>query len=116
PSLWAWQEEGWHFLAKLPTSYFASQIQRYSVLYDRESRRLWFTIPLGLFYLEVEDYTLNPFNSSTYKYQPFGWIEQDRFYGGQYLVDKDWESVTVVGDNLSANVCAKVYWQDEGST
>jgi hypothetical protein len=116
PSLWIWQEEGWHFLANTMQNHSALLTDRYSVLYDRENSRLWFTTPIANFHFELDDYTLNPYNSGSSLYQPYGWLEQDRFYGGQHLLNKDFESVTIVADNLSTNVNVKVYFQDEGST
>lgn len=116
PSLWAWQEEGWHLLANVyqRNEDFTQTYQ--SIYYDRGTSRLWWSTDMGsLQYTEIDDYTINPFNLSSYVYMPFGWLQQDRFYGGQYLLDKSWESVTIVGDNLSTDVHVKVYWQDEGS-
>jgi hypothetical protein len=116
PSIWMWQEEGWHFLAAFP-SVLVTAPGYWRAYYDRGTSRLWFTAPAaGPFFVDISDYTLNPYNDSGSLYMPRGWLEQDRFYGGQYLLDKDFESVTIVGDNLSTNVNVKVYWQDEGST
>lgn len=112
PSVWAWQEEGWHFLATLPGGYGAMD-----AYYDRDNGLLWAGTQYGgAFWLGIPDYALNPYTDTTSEYMPYGWLETDRFYGGQLLLDKDFESVTILGDNLSANVHAKVYWQDEGST
>jgi len=113
---WAWQDEGWHFLSNVTiTGTFVAG--NFKTLYDRATQRLWFTSSGGgPDYMSIPDYAFNPYNLTDYKYQPYGWLEQDRFYGGQYLLDKSWESVTIVADNLSANVHVKVYWQDEGST
>jgi hypothetical protein len=119
PTIWVWQEEGWHFLVSFVSleTVLIPNTEMHSVYYDRGTGRLWFsyTGAYSLF-VDISDYTLNPFNDSGSLYMPRGWLEQDRFYGGQYLLDKDFESVTIVGDNLSTNVNAKVYWQDEGST
>lgn len=116
PSLWMWQEEGWHFIACAPQT-GAVLTETLSTYYDRATKRLWFACAgTGPFYVGVEDYTLNPFNSSSYLYMPYGWLEQDRFYGGLKLIDKSWESVTISGDNLSSGVKVSVYWKDEGST
>jgi hypothetical protein len=117
PTLWMYQEEGWHFLAYTPSVTTQPDTAPHGLYYDRGTSRLWFTYG-GVYtmFVDIDDYTLNPFTNTSYLYQPFGWLEQDRFYGGLYLVDKDFESVTIVGDNLSTNVNVKVYWQDEGST
>jgi hypothetical protein len=119
PSIWLYQEEGWHFLESMvafeTTSISSTEV--YGLYYDRATHRLWFDYTsVFLLFVKISDYTLNPYNDSGSLYMPRGWLEQDRFYGGQYLLDKDFESVTIVGDNLSTNVNVKVYWQDEGST
>jgi hypothetical protein len=116
-SLWIWQEEGWHYLGS--SMYIGTPLitRTYGIYYDRTTRRLWFALPQSSpVFLEIPDYTLNPYNLPTYLYQPFGWLEQDKYYGGLYLVDKAFDSVSIVGDNLSQNVNVKVYWQDEDST
>lgn len=118
PSLWMWQEEGWHFVACAPqTAAISPDIDLNVTYYDRGTSRLWFSNEGGCpFFVDIDDYTLNPYNVSGYLYQPYGWIEQDRFWGGNKLLPKNWESVTISGDNLSSGVHVKVYWQDEGST
>jgi hypothetical protein len=110
-SVWMYQDEGWHHLATLPTTSGST------MFYERTTYRLWVGTSDGqMFGVYMPVNALNPYNDTSSRYMPAGWLEQDRFYGGQYLLDKDFESVTIVGDNLSANVNVKVYWQDEGST
>jgi hypothetical protein len=118
PSVWAFQEEGWHFLAEAWMQRSGVGIQgRYNMLYDRENSRLWWSNHNASFsYIEIPDYTLNPYTLSDYKFSYYGWIEQDRFVGGQYLLDKNWESVTIVGDNISEGQSVAVYFKDENST
>lgn len=117
-TLWAWQEEGWHFIGSVEQHVNASGVSpqpNTKLLYDRENSRLWH---LGSFcrYMEIDDFTLNPFNSASYLYMPFGWLEQDRFYGGIRGLKKAFAGVRVYGENLSSGVCVSVYWQDEDST
>jgi hypothetical protein len=110
-SVWAKQDDGWHHITTLPTNTAST------MTYDRDSNKLWIGTSNGYaFAVYMPVNALNPFNDTTSIYMPAGWIQQDRYYGGQYLLDKDFESVTIVGDNLSANVNVKVYFQDEGST
>jgi hypothetical protein len=109
--VWAKQDDGWHHITTLPTNTAST------MTYDRDSNKLWIGTSNGYaFAVYMPVNALNPFNDTTSIYMPAGWIQQDRYYGGQYLLDKDFESVTIVGDNLSANVNVKVYFQDEGST
>lgn len=119
PSVWALQDGSWHHLATLPAATPLTDYNYYgehSVYYDRATRSLWVSGVGGVTYrLYTPDFALNPYNDGSAYYMPRGWIEQDRFYGGQYLLNKDWDSVRIVGENLSANVNVKIYWQDEGS-
>lgn len=114
-TLWAFQEEGWHHLASVPEGGTFDQ-DYYHALYDRENSRLWFSgVHGGPYYIEILDYTLNAYTADDSSYAPYGWIEQDRYYGGQYLLNKNWESVTLVGE-LSGSQSASVYWKEEGDT
>jgi hypothetical protein len=91
--------------------------REYNAYYDRETEHVWMCTPGNLTYkIYAPDFAVNPYNDALMAYMPRGWQEQDRFYGGQYLLNKDWESVRIVGENLSANVHVKIYWQDEDST
>jgi hypothetical protein len=124
PTAWALLAGAWHHMATLPTddasASFAVSVDLFSVTpayYDRETSNLFFsTTSKCSFRMYMPDYALNPYNDSETLYMPRGWIEQDRFYGGQYLLNKDWESVRVVGENLSASAFIRLYWQDEDST
>lgn len=110
-SVWAYQDEGWHHIATLPT--FTANAMKYI----RINATLWISTSDGYaFGVYLPANALNPYNDSSSLYMPAGWIQQDRYKGGQHLIDKAFYSVTVVGDNLSTNVNAKIYWQDEGST
>lgn len=119
PSVWALQDGNWHHIATLPTAAAINQFGlygNYSAYYDRGTRSLWvMTTGLVSYRLYVPDYAINPYNDGGATYMPRGWFEQDRFYGGQYLIDKDFESVTIIGDNLSATCPVIVCWQDEAS-
>lgn len=110
-SVWAYQDEGWHHVSTLPTT--SAQVMKYI----RLQAKLWIGTSDGYaFSIYLPQNALNPYNDSNSRYMPAGWIEQDRYYGGMYLLNKDFESVTTVGDNLSANINVRYYWQDEGST
>jgi hypothetical protein len=46
---------------------------------------------------------------------PYATLETDRIFGGLMDVDKDWESVKVLGDNISTDYPVRVYWLDDDS-
>lgn len=110
-SVWAYNDEGWHHVMTCP---FGDATMMF---YDRTRQRLYVGTAAGeACYMHVPEYACNPYNDADSLYMPTSWIEWDRFLGGQVLMTKCWESVTIIGDNISANRCIKAYWQDEGST
>lgn len=64
----------------------------------------------------IPDFTLNPYNSSSSRYAPSGWIEWDDFMGGINELDKDYESVTLLTENCTSTTPISVYWRDDDST
>jgi hypothetical protein len=116
PTLWAYQDGSWHHLATLPSggAFSAAGVySSYAAYYDRSTQSLWVSTPALVTYrLYVPDYTLNPYNDSASTFMPRGWLEQARFFGGLYLNNKRFQSVTIVGDSLSANQFVDVYWRD----
>jgi len=54
------------------------------------------------------------FNSVTYT-ATYGTLETDWHRGGLWRVDKDFDSVTVLGDDIDEDHTVQVYWQDDDS-
>lgn len=107
-TVWAWQTEGWHPLATLPPG-----IAVKTMYYDRTLSRLWIGCDRGLtFWMHIDDYALNPYNSPDSRYMPYGWLESPRFYGDLKKVDKDFESVFVTGE-FPAGTSAAIYYQSD---
>jgi hypothetical protein len=117
PTLLMWQEEGWHLVTALPNERGPTALSTpINVYYDRGTSSLWISLcVMGAMRISIPDYAINPFNGGSW--QAYSWVEQDKFFGGQALIDKSWESVTIVSDNLD-NVASgiDVFWQDEYST
>lgn len=104
----AWATEGWHILATLPPGVAVK-----ALYYDRTLSRLWIGCDHGLtFFLHIDDYALNPFNSPDSRYMPYGWMETPRFYGDLKKVDKDFESVFVTGE-FPIGTSVKIYYQSD---
>ncbi len=117
PTLWIYQEEGWHFLATATSRFVVGEVENFTAYYDRGTSRLWFShANVWPMYVDIEDYALNPYNSDTYLYQPYGWVEQARFFGGEYFLTKNFDGVTVAGDNISSSQCVDMFYQDIDST
>ena len=112
PTVWVMQSEGWHCLAILPPGMGAGRIVN-----DPINRRLWFASWQGLiFSVPFEPLAVIPVRNPLQQWAPYGWMETDWYSGGLLDVQKDWESVTVFGANLSDDTSVSVYYQDsEGS-
>lgn len=122
-SLWAYNGQGWHFLGALPTgrtTYAATSPvwnSSNALYYDYGGTRALWAAPCSeqAYFFNMSDYALNPYSDPASLYMPAGWLQTDRFYGGQVELEKDWESVRVWGQ-FETGASVKVYWQDEGST
>lgn len=100
--LLVWQTEGWHVLSALPLQ------TGVRLLYDFAGRSLWCG-GQGTAMLPIVDVARNTYYDTSY-YFPFGWLETSWFDGELLDVDKDWESVYVVGD-FSATATCDIYYR-----
>lgn len=114
-SVWAWNRQGWHCLAILPS--YAPYV--YTMQYDRDLGRLWICHFYHCMYLSISDYAQNPYTLSTSRYMPSGWLETGWFDGGLFEIRKDFESIYCTGDTIGANdggdTYIDIYWQDDDS-
>lgn len=119
PTVWAMQGSSWHPLMTLPVAggEFPFYIyHRKNIFYDRLTQRLQVSITGSIFNIYIPDHTLNPYNDAYTIYAHNAWIEWDWFDGNIFEVYKDYESVTIIGENLSATCYVEVYWMDDAST
>jgi hypothetical protein len=111
--VWAYNGQGWHYIAITPSSdllYFTC------IFYRRDNQRLYLGTNQGtIFYVVAPDSPNNTDIDSLMYTTPYGTLETDWFYGGLRRVDKDMESVTVLGDDIDDEHTIRVYWQDDGS-
>lgn len=100
---------GWHFLENISGA-------AVSVFYDSGYSRLYTTMTDNSVWRYRESaYSLNPYRDYLSKFNPAGWVEWDWFRGNVRENDKDWESVTIMGE-FPANTGVSVYWKDSAST
>jgi hypothetical protein len=120
PTIWAYQGTGWHQIATLPMSQdaYPYDVERdYQIFYDRPTHKLWATTAQGItFNWYVPDYARNPYNDSSSRYMRTAWMEWDWFDGSVLEAQKDYESVTIMGENFASGQYVKVYWKDDDST
>lgn len=112
-TLWAYNDQGWHFLAAAPWGITLSG----GMIYERLTRRLYVGgEDSSVWQLPIAD-SANFNNIIAYPMplSPFAWLETDWFTGGLLEVYKDCESIYVTGDGIDSTHTVVVYWQDDGS-
>lgn len=108
PTTWVMTPEGWHCLAVLPPDMGAGR-----VVGDPVNQRLWMCTYQGyVYWVPFEPLAVIPIRNPAQRWLPYGWIESDWYTGGLIDVAKDWESVTVFGEQLSAGQAVRVYYKD----
>jgi hypothetical protein len=119
PTLWARQDNSWHHIATLPAgSPGATDIlKNYSLYFDRTTDNLFVATPDQVTYrIATPQFASNPYNDSLVRYMPSAWVEWDWFDGQVLEAQKDYESVTIMGENFAAGQYVVVYWKDDAST
>ncbi len=107
PSVWLMTANGWHVLAVLPPGAGAGR-----VVTDAINKRLWIATRCGLmFSIYMEPMAAAPLYNANQTWAPVGWCEWDWYTGDLVDVDKDWESVTIYGDNITVNQPVSVYYR-----
>lgn len=118
--VWVWTGEGWHAVSTLPSTISVNafgdptdtQRSPAKMYYDRGTGKLWVTSFQGIVYgIPIQDYTLNPFFDTAYRYGHNSFVEWDWFYGPIREAEKDWESVTLTGE-FAAGQSVEVYWKE----
>lgn len=107
--IYAWQEVGWHQMCELPQTMTAT-----ALYYDRIRQRLWIGTDIGfVVWIPINNYMVNPYGDSNIRFEQFGWMETDWFWGEILENRKDIESMFIAGDRFSETKWVDVYWQDE---
>jgi hypothetical protein len=112
-TVWAFNGQGWHYITELPTS---TELFITSIYYHRKKQKLHIGTNKGAIWHVTANDSPNVLLLDELAYTaPYATLETDWIYGGLKDVDKDWESVLVLGDNISEDYPVRVYWIDEGS-
>jgi hypothetical protein len=112
-SVWAYNGQGWHFVTLAPS---ADLLYFTSIYYRRDNQRLYLGTNTGAIFFVTTIDSPNAANLDALTFTiPYGFWESDWFFGGLRDVDKDFESVMVLGENLDSEHTVKVYWQDDAS-
>lgn len=116
PTVWAKGSEGWHGIIKMP-----SDIGVGGMKLDAKNNYIWVGTKEGVILRAAYPPSIvNPLkdNNANLLFDRYSWIEFDRFYGGTRRLNKDWESVTLFGEDFATADDGEVlvYWKDEEST
>jgi hypothetical protein len=118
PTLWARQDNSWHHIATLPAGVPGASdiLKNYSIYFDRITDNLFVATPDQVTYrIATPQFASNPYNDSVVRYMPSAWMEWDWFDGQVFEAQKDYESVTIMGENFAAGQYVEVYWKDDDS-
>jgi len=110
-TVWAHNGQGWHYITMLPPAMTIS-----CLYYRRSNQRLYIGTDTGLIFSVYLPDVAGVIDTTEPEYAPIGWFETDWWYGGLREVQKDMESVYILGENLTATQKISVYWQDDEST
>lgn len=107
PSVWLATTYGWHVLAVLPPGAGAGR-----VVTDAINNRLWIASRCGLmFSIYLEPMAAAPLYNENQPWGNVGWVEWDWYTGDLVDIDKDWESVTIYGDDIGVNQPVSVFYK-----
>lgn len=119
PVILAWNDQGWHYIGKLPRAEASHGTPNVSSLsWDVANNYLWVTGEQAIYRFTLPIDHQNPYkdNSTNVRFWPVGHLETPWFYGGLKELQKDCESVYIAGENISSSRPVRVYWQDDDST
>jgi hypothetical protein len=121
PTIWAMLGSSWHHIATLPTASRIINEQhnplRYNMYYDRVTSHLWVITPWRVAYkVYIADQSVNPYNDEDVVYSHSAWVEWDWFLGPIAGARKDFDSISIIGENITATTPVEVYFKDDTST
>jgi hypothetical protein len=111
PTAWSFNNSGWHQVAVLPPGIGAT-----IGIFDPNTTRVFFFTELGIaFSIPASLANIDPNQAADMVFEPDGWIDTGWFDGDLHEIVKDFDSVTIVGENITQTQCVKVYWKDDNS-
>ncbi len=112
-TVWAWNQQGWHYLASLPRG-----VQGNCLAWQVADNKLFAGAGSTTQRIYLPKNAENPYRdvAGTAKFHPSGYLETNWFYGGLKEIQKDFESVYIAGENITPDRYIQLYWQDDDST
>lgn len=111
-SAWSWNYQGWHCIAVFPPGYTLN-----GAVYDYSTSRIYYLMKEGVTFWSLAARTdqIATFQTGT-QFMPDSWIDTGEYYANLYTVEKDVESVEIIGDDITPESPVTIFWQDEEST
>jgi hypothetical protein len=112
-TVWAWNQQGWHYLASLPRGLAGN-----GITWQVSANKLLIGAGNTVQRIYLPKNSANPYRDSggTAKFHPSGYFATNWYFGGLYEVQKDFESVYIAGENITTDRYVDVYYQDDEST
>jgi hypothetical protein len=112
-TVWAWNQQGWHYLASLPRG-----LQGKGLAWQVADNKLIAGAGSTVQRIYLPKNAENPYRdvAGTAKFHPSGYLESNWFYGQLKEIYKDFESVYIAGENITTDRYIQIYWQDDAST
>lgn len=110
-TVWSFNKNGWHHVARIPTSQEITLMH-----YDDSNDSIWIFTDSGHAYSFYASTTSSsPTTDSLSEFHPAGWVDMGVYHGGLQTVIKDFDSVRVVGENISPVKPVTIFWRDPES-
>ena len=111
---WSFNNQGWHFVCNLPAGQKVSRMH-----YDSSNDRIWIFSDSGHAHSFYASSTASsPLTDTLTEFRPSGHVDMGNFHGGLQTIIKDFDSVQVIGENISPSRPVTIFWRmtDGGDT
>lgn len=107
PSVWAYNNEGWHFVACLPAG------PACGMHYSQRMERLFLCTDAGMYAIDLPQVSDNPLQNPGYEFRDSGFVDLGTFHGGLREIEKDFHSVFIHGECITPDTPVRVYWAED---
>lgn len=107
PTIWSWNQEGWHHMATLPAGTGGGPM-----VYDRYTECVWVFDKSGFAWtFRAPTTSSTPVEDTDAEFMPDGWLDTGVYYGGLRELEKDWDSISIVGEAINSNTPVECYYR-----
>lgn len=105
-TLYAYNDRGWHYVASVP-KYFKIR----DIVYNPGDEKFYILTGCHVMCMGMPDSAIVPPRQAAAKFQQYGYLDYVPLFGSLRKMDKDYNSVYIEGDNLSASSYITVKWR-----